>query len=62
MNEIKEYHFKSTTPPTMSSSGDVNIKTFGNVKTKIYVPAGTAEAYKSATNWAALADYIVEEE
>lgn len=61
MNEIKEYHFKSTTPPTMSSSGDVNIKTFGDEKTKIYVPAGCAEAYKSATNWAALADYIIEE-
>lgn len=62
MNEIKEYHFKSTEPPTLASADSLCISGFDGVKTKIYVPKGTADAYKSATNWAALANYIVEEE
>lgn len=49
------YTFLPTTPPTIQSS------TFKNTKiNKIIVPIGTANAYKAATNWSALADYIEE--
>lgn len=47
--------FLSTIPPTISTS------TFSAVKLeKIIVPAGSGEAYKTATNWANFADYIEE--
>lgn len=49
------YTFFPTTPPTIQSS------TFYNAKiNKIIVPVGTADTYKAATNWSALADYIEE--
>lgn len=49
------YTFLPTTPPTIQSS------TFSNAKiNKIIVPVGTADTYKAATNWSALADYIEE--
>lgn len=49
------YTILATTPPTIQSN------TFGNAKiNKIIVPKGTLAAYKSATNWAALADKMVE--
>ena len=49
------YTILATTPPTIQSS------TFENAKiNKIIVPAGTSSAYKAATNWSALADYIEE--
>ena len=45
----------AVTPPTIQSS------TFGNAKiNKIIVPVGTLAAYKSATNWSAYADKMVE--
>ena len=45
---------KSTTPPTMdNSSGIYKIKT-------ITVPAGSLEAYQTATNWSKFADIMVE--
>lgn len=48
---------KSTTPPTIQKS------TFNSsYLNKIIVPAGTANTYKSATNWAVFANYIQEEE
>lgn len=60
---IKKYHFRSETPPTLASSNSIAVKDFGDGETtKIYVPKGCADTYKAATNWAALADYIVEEE
>lgn len=59
---LKEIHIAATTPPSLASSDAIYLITSGDEKTKIYVPKGTAEAYKSATNWAALADYIIEEE
>lgn len=58
---LKEIHIAATTPPSLASSSAIGLITSGDEKTKIYVPAGCAEAYKSATNWAALADYIIEE-
>lgn len=59
---LKEYHLKCETPPTLASAKSLAINTFGSEKTEIYVPKGTVDTYKAATNWAALADYIVEEE
>lgn len=46
-----------TTPPTLSSSG-----AFSNTAAdlQIIVPKGTLDAYKSATNWSAYADKMVE--
>jgi hypothetical protein len=48
---------RPTTPPTIQSS------TFDSnaVKTEIIVPIGCGDAYKTATNWSAFADIIVEE-
>ena len=49
------YTILATTPPTIQSD------TFSNAKiNKIIVPKGTLAAYKSATNWSALADKIEE--
>ena len=49
------YMILATTPPTIQSN------TFGNAKiNKIIVPKGTLAAYKSATNWVALANKIEE--
>ena len=62
LSVVKEYHFKSAVPPALEVSTALKINTFDSGTTKIYVPAGCADAYKAATNWAALADYIVEEE
>lgn len=47
---------KSTTPPAMSSSSGID-KYYVE---QIIVPAGTLEAYQTATNWSALADIMVE--
>lgn len=45
----------STTPPTITSN------TFNKSRlSQIIVPVGCGGTYKSATNWSALADYIVE--
>ena len=45
--------FKPTTPPTITSN------TFDTTTlNKIYVPSASVEAYKTATNWVAFADYI----
>ena len=55
---MKEYHFLSPTPPTLGGT-DV----FFNIPSDcvIYVPVGSAEAYKTATNWTVVADKIQEE-
>ena len=45
--------FKPITPPSIQTS------TFNNsALNKIYVPSASLEAYKTATNWVAFADYI----
>ena len=54
---MKEYHFKSTTPPSLSSTTTLTVPE----DCIIYVPQGCAEAYKAATNWATYADKIMEE-
>ena len=54
---MKEYYILTTTPPSIQSN------TFDSIPSDciIYVPAGTVDAYKTATNWAELADHIQEE-
>lgn len=53
---IPVIHIKPTTPPYLSSS-----KAFWPPsKTTFYVPRGSLEAYKTATNWSTYADYMVE--
>lgn len=54
---MKEYHFKSTTPPNLSGTTNLTVPE----DCIIYVPQGCAEAYKAATNWATYADKIMEE-
>ena len=55
---MAEYHFKSTTPPTLS-----NTNAFYNISSDciIYVPQGSLEAYQTATNWATYASRMQEE-
>ena len=56
---LKELHFKSTTPPTVSSSS-----TFNSLSTFciIYVPTGSLSAYTSVTNYPSSATYTYREE
>lgn len=56
---LTEIHFRSTTPPTISSSN-----AFNNVPTscKIYVPAGSLSDYTSATNYPSASTYTYIEE
>ena len=55
---IAEYHLKPTTPPTL-----LNTNAFKNIPSDciIYVPQGSLEAYKTATNWATYASHMQEE-
>ena len=55
---MKEYHLLPTTPPTLS-----NTNAFTGIPADciIYVPAGSLEAYQTATNWSAYADQMQEE-
>ena len=53
-----EYHFLSTTPPTLAHT-DAFYRTTNFCK--IYVPVGCGNAYKNATNWSTYASQIQEE-
>lgn len=55
---ISEYHFARTTPPTLS-----NINAFSGIAADciMYVPVGSLEAYKAASNWSNYASYMREE-
>ena len=55
---IKEYHCKPLTPPTLLSKN-----AFSGIPSDciIYVPVGSLESYKTATNWSAYASYMQEE-
>lgn len=55
---VKEYHFLSTAPPTL---GDTYVFYGIPSDCTIYVPKGSAEAYKTATNWTTYSQYIQEE-
>ena len=58
---MKEYHFESTTPPTLGTTAFTNIQS----DCIIYVPKSSGQtvlnAYKTATNWSDWASYIQEE-
>lgn len=54
---LRECHVLPTTPPTLDSNVFQN--THPNLK--IYVPAESLEAYKTAVNWGTYADYMVGE-
>ena len=51
---MKSFYIKATTPPQLDS------RVFDNNPCNIYVPRGCGSAYKSATNWSALASRIQE--
>ena len=55
---VKEYHILSVTPPSLSK-----INAFSGISSDciIYVPAGSLEAYQTATNWSEYADQMQEE-
>jgi len=57
-SSMAEYHLKPTTPPALA---DANA--FDGIPSDciIYVPAGSLEAYQTAANWGAYADYMREE-
>lgn len=54
---VGEYHVYPTTPPTLAA------RAFSGIPSdcKIYVPAESLSAYKSATNWSDYASYMVGE-
>ena len=54
---MAEYHFKSTTPPTLKTKVLEDITS----DCKIYVPAASLSDYQSATNWSTYASYMVGE-
>ena len=55
---MKEYHFLSTTPPTIT-----NTNVFSGIPSDciIYVPQGCLEAYQTAQYWSTYASYMQEE-
>jgi len=55
---MSEYHFKPTTPPTLASANVFNSIASDCV---IYVPQGSLDAYKTATNWSTYASKMQEE-
>ncbi|MBQ4447436.1 MAG: leucine-rich repeat protein [Clostridia bacterium] len=56
---LREIHFKSSTPPTLSNS---NVFTSLSTSCKIYVPTGSLAAYTTATNYPSASVYTYEEE
>lgn len=58
-SSLREIHFKSSIPPTLSSS---NVFTSLNTSCKIYVPTGSLAAYTTATNYPSSSNYTYEEE
>ena len=55
---IKEYHFLSTTPPTLANT---NAFQYVSSDCIIYVPQGSLEAYQTSTNWSSYSSYMQEE-
>lgn len=55
---MREYHFKSTTPPTLD-----NADAFSNMQSDcvIYVPSASLNSYKTASNWNTYASQMVGE-
>ena len=59
---LKAIYLQSTVPPILATpyNGTYNIFAANAPDRKIYVPAGSAEAYKTADGWSTYADDIVE--
>ena len=55
-NSLISVYCKATTPPALGGTSVFDSNASGR---KIYVPAGSVEAYKSATNWSKYAPAIV---
>ena len=55
---MKEYHLLPTTPPSISNA---NVLQRIPDDCTIYVPIGSLEAYKTATNWSTYAEQMQEE-
>ena len=55
--KLTTIYLRPTTPPTLHGVSAISTAT-----TKIYVPIGSGNAYKNATNWSAFADIIFENE
>lgn len=55
---MKEYHFLPVTPPSLEA-----LSVFNGISDDciIYVPTGSLQAYKTATNWVAYSSHIQEE-
>ena len=55
---LKEIHLKPTTPPTLGSTS-----AFSGIRSDavFYVPAGSLNAYQTATNWSTYASKMQEE-
>lgn len=51
-----EIHIRATTPPTLTANLSVGYSNY-----KIYIPAGTLEAYSTAEYWSSLVDRFIEE-
>ena len=56
---VKEYHLKPISPPSLSNSNAFNDISSDCI---IFVPKGSLESYKTATNWSKYADKMQEEE
>lgn len=54
-DELVNIYFRSATPPKLTNTSALP------QTVAIHVPVGSGDAYKSATNWSSLADYIVED-
>lgn len=54
-SSLTEMTILATTPPTLGNTNAISTAT-----TTIYIPAGTLEAYQSATNWSNFANIFVE--
>ena len=55
-SSLRKMTILATTPPTLSNTDAIR------TGTTIYIPAGTLEAYQTATNWSNFADKFVEME
>ena len=55
-DNLTDMYLHPTTPPTLGATNAISTAT-----TTIHVPVGCGDAYKTATNWSAYADIIVED-
>lgn len=61
LEAIREIHLLSQNPPSIQMDTFYQTGPDAPIDGYIYVPAGSLQQYKTATNWSAIADYIKEE-